>query len=289
MNRAENIFNNLKAQIDKISKHNNQGSYKTRERYAESVGRFCKFIAKEFGTQKFINIQDKHVDAYINNMQDRELSSSHIKAELSAIRFYHDKANGKYKLGEFNTGTRRFGGVPRAWTQQEFKSFNDLCNKRGATRVSNIASLAKNEGLRLHEAIRLDRATVESALNFGRLHVKGKGGKERDIPLSLESRVMLSNLIEGKSRGQKLFVEPGEKTHLVMKQVQNYINRNREHYQDSSRSMNITFHGLRHAFAQSEYCKAIDRGASEIEARLYVSNLLGHERDDVTRIYLAIE
>ncbi len=108
MYREENLYKNLKAQIDKISKHNNQGSYKTRERYAESVGRLCKFIAKEFGTQKFVNIQDKHVKAYINDMQARELSTSHIKAELSAIRFYHDKANGKFKLGEFNTGTRRF-------------------------------------------------------------------------------------------------------------------------------------------------------------------------------------
>ncbi|WP_046181050.1 site-specific integrase [Domibacillus tundrae] len=48
---------------------------------------------------------------------------------------------------------------------------------------------------------------------------------------------------------------------------------------------NVTFHGLRHAYAQDCYAEAKHRGLSDRGARLEVSRLLGHERDEVTRIY----
>ena len=49
----------------------------------------------------------------------------------------------------------------------------------------------------------------------------------------------------------------------------------------------MTFHGLRHACAAQWYQEYIQAGHSPHEARLLVSRLLGHGRDDVTRIYLA--
>ena len=287
--KTENLYKNLKSQIDKISKHNRQGSFKTKERYEQSVNRFCKFIAEEFAVQKFANIQDKHIQAYITDMKNRGLSASHIKAEVSAIRFYYDKSGGKNVLGEFDTGKRKFGGVPRAWSEKEINDFKKLCEKRGATKIENISMLARNEGLRLHEAIRIDRAIAKKAVKNNTIEIKGKGGKVREVPLSAESKEMLTKLIESTSRGEKLFIQPGEKTHLFIKQVQNFINRNREHFQDKGRTSNITFHGLRHAYAQEQYNKAINSGKTALQARLKVSSLLGHGRDDVTRIYLAKE
>jgi len=49
----------------------------------------------------------------------------------------------------------------------------------------------------------------------------------------------------------------------------------------------MTFHGLRHTCAVDWYKALVDEGKSEYQARMQVSNWLGHERDDVTRIYLA--
>ena len=48
----------------------------------------------------------------------------------------------------------------------------------------------------------------------------------------------------------------------------------------------ITFHGLRHTYAHEQYEKFKREGCSDYEARKKVSELLGHHRDDVTRIYL---
>lgn len=300
VSRQDNMYKNLSNQISKISKHNRQGSYKTRERYEQGVSRFCKFLADSFGIQKFANISDKHIKKYVEDMQARELSASTIKTDLAAIRFYHDKVdrprNQLADNSNYNLEKRTFGGVNRSWTENEYKAFRKLSYTKDQDRIAEIATLARNEGLRIHETLRIDRSIVERALATGELHVKGKGGKERDVPLSKESLEMLQERIQSVERGHKLYVAEGESTHLVIKQVQNFINRNREHFQDESRreernegdevmAKSITFHGLRHSYAQEQYQLATERGMSDYKARVTVSQLLGHERDDVTRIY----
>lgn len=288
--KSDNIYNNLHNQIVKIDKHNRQGSFKTRERYFQGTDRFCKYIASEFGVQKFSNIQNKHIESYVKYQQENGLAASTIKTDLAGIRFYADKSDCQNNLMDnrnLELEKRSFGGVDRSWTKEEYSKFKEICYEKGNDRVRYITSLARNEGLRIHETLRLDRATAEKALRTDILHVKGKGGKEREVPLSNESKQMLMERIREVERGEKLFVSRDKKTHLVIKQVQNFINRNRDTFQNSHRTVNITFHGLRHTFAQERYKNALERGLSDYKARLEVSKLLGHERDDVTRIYLA--
>ena len=49
----------------------------------------------------------------------------------------------------------------------------------------------------------------------------------------------------------------------------------------------MTHHGLRHSYAAHTYQALIDSGMSPFSASLRVSQLLGHERPDVTNVYLA--
>ena len=43
-----NQYNNLLAQLDKLYRHNRQGSFRTRQRYYEAMQRFCRFLAEEY-------------------------------------------------------------------------------------------------------------------------------------------------------------------------------------------------------------------------------------------------
>lgn len=284
--QTENTYKNLENQIKKIYSHARQGSFKTRERYYAANQRFCKFLAEKYNTKKFANISNKHVEAYVKHLQEQGKSASTIKTDLSAIRYFHDQcANAKHKLAgndSFDLEKRRFGGVDRTWSKEQYKGMVDKARSLGQDRVANAMILAR-QGLRIHEVFRLDRATAENALKTGQLHVKGKGGLERDVPLRNEAREVLERRIAEVERGQKLFIEQGEKTHLVIKQTQNWIVRHREEFSDKK----ITFHGLRHSYAHEEYQRRIDSGMSALKARLEVSELLGHHRDDVTNIYLA--
>lgn len=291
--KQQKIYQNLEKQINATFKHNRQGSYKTKEKYQSDTKHFAKFLAKEFRLQNMRNIGDKHLERYIKHMQEQKLAPSTIKDRLAAIRFFHDKLDRtKHVLSpnqKFNLEKRQFGGVNRAWRDSEYKAFLKLCEQRENDRMASIAQLARNEGLRIHETLKIDRSQVEKALRDGVLTVKGKGGKVREVPLSRESRSMLQERIENIERGDKLFIQEGEKTHLVIKQCQNFINRNREHFQEerdqAGEIRNITFHGLRHAYAQDRFEDFKNQGFNDYNARLAVSKLLGHERDDVTRIY----
>ena len=84
---TEKIHNNLLAQLDRLFRHNRQGSYKTRQRYYEAMKRFCRFLAEHYRTEKLANIGAKHIDAYSSYMKTRGLSPSTIKTDLAAIRF----------------------------------------------------------------------------------------------------------------------------------------------------------------------------------------------------------
>ncbi len=67
--RNEGIYNSLIAQLDKVARHNRQGSYRTKERYYKAMKRFCRFLAEEYHLQKLANIAPKHLNAYIVKLQ----------------------------------------------------------------------------------------------------------------------------------------------------------------------------------------------------------------------------
>lgn len=290
--RNGGAYKNLMSQVNKVGNHLNQGSIKTRERYHEAVDRFSRHLADRYNLQKFGNVQDKHLCSYIEEMKSKGLSASTIKTDLSAIRMYHDATPfAKHQLSEnkaFDLERRSFGGVDRTWSQNEYKGMLQQAKELGRHDIANILQLGREAGLRIHECTRLDRATAERALQTGLLHVKGKGGLERDVPLREEAKNALRDAMERVARGQKLFVrhEQGQKTHQQIKSVQDFICNHRSKFTDGSREANMTFHGLRHSYAREEYEKRVAKGASELNARKEVSQLLGHERDDVTRIYI---
>lgn len=290
----------LMRQVDKIAKHNRQGSFKTKERYYGAMQNFTKHLADNYGLQKVANISDKHLHSYVEEMKSKNLSASTIKTNLSAIRFFHDKfpktRNILSSNEAFNLEKRDFIGSDKSWLPDEYNRIKEHSERLGNDLVHDTVVLARNEGLRIHEALRIDRATAVQAIKTGELEIKGKGGKIRSVPLTEESKQLLTNRVAETPHGAKLFVQEDEKTHLVIKRVQNFISRHQNNIVDESRSEliksgenitdRITFHGLRHTYAQEQYQKFRDQGYTEYQSRLEVSRLLGHERDDVTKIYI---
>ena len=150
-----------------------------------------------------------------------------------------------------------------------------------------IMTLGRYAGLRLEECFRIDTNDARNALKTGLLHVKGKGGLQRDVPINASIEIVLRDELRITPAGHKLFVAPNDKTHLAMKRFQSFIAYHRRNIQDANRERPITFHGLRHTYAHEKYKELVSNGHNEYETRKMVSELLGHHRDDVTRIYLA--
>lgn len=302
-------IDNLGAQMEKIFKGANQGALETRYRYADASKRFVKHVAQKYGLQRLQNIQDKHVESYVRELQARNSSDKYIKNELSGIRYLHAQVpQAKFELSnstEFNKamglGTTPDGRCDRAWTEREVSSMRSLCKEMERPDLVKAIDLSRSTGMRLDEACTLKRNEVEQALKNGKLHLENtKGGRPRDIDLTHRSREALEKAIKGVERGGYVVV-PKEywngKIHTYEANVQNFILEHREKIQDKDRNDSahnvkaderapLTCHGLRHTYAREELQRLKDSGMEEKEARQVLAEELGHWRSSVTEIYL---
>ena len=210
---TKGIYHTLVTQLDKLARHNRQGSFRTKDRYYEAVKRFCAYLAAHYHLQKLENISGKYLVSYVLYLQEQGKSASTIKTDLSAIRFFHDKMpHPRYTLpGNEELGValerRRFGQQDRTWTNSEFGKLIGRAIAEEREDYILALYLARYAGLRIHECFRMDTAAAECALRENALAVKGKGGKIRIVPIE-DDRItmMLQRLLYKTERGQKLLV-----------------------------------------------------------------------------------
>lgn len=181
---------------------------------------------------------------------------------------------------------RCFGGVDRTWSSVEFNKMLGKALAEDRYDFILVLYLGRYAGLRIHECFRIDTAIAEQALRENAITVKGKGGKLRTVPINEQIAVGLRIQLARTERGHKLLVTDHMPTDQAIRQLQRFIIKQRADIQETT-DPPLTFHGLRHTYAAETYQRLIDTGTSSLDAHLTVSRLLGHERPDVTDIYLA--
>ena len=251
------IYETLVSQLDRVARHNRQGSFHTKRRYYEAVKRFCAYLADEYHLQKLSNVSGKHLVSYVIHMQDTGKSASTIKTDLAAIRFFHDKMDSKYRLPTNHElgiilERRRFGQDDRTWSNEEFNHM--LGRALAEDRYDYILALylARYAGLRIHECFRIDTAIAEEALRENTITIKGKGGKIRTVPINEQIGIAMKTQLARTNRGHKLLVPDDMPTDRAVNRLQFFIMANRDDIQKPSQHLPLTFHGLRHTYAAEE-------------------------------------
>ena len=223
------IYFSLVSQLDKLARHNRQGSFRTKERYYLAFKRFCVFLADEYRLQKLANINGKHLVHYVQHLQDCGRSASTIKTDLAAIRFFHDKiSNPKYTLlSNSELGVelerRRFGDTDRTWSNAELNRM--LAKAMAEEKDAFILAfyLARYAGLRIHECFRIETAIAEQTLREGSITIKGKGGKVRTVPIKEPIKATMKKSLDMTERGHKLLVPDDMHTDRAMNRLQLFI------------------------------------------------------------------
>jgi integrase len=209
---------------------------------------------------------------------------------LSAIRFFHDKiSEPRFRLpdnSDLELSRRKFLGFDRTWSDSEFVQMCGLAEGLGRRDFAVAMTLAYHAGLRIHECCRLDTAAAENAMRSGFIAVKGKNGKPRTVPINAAISGAFRERLAAVGRGQKLLVPSGTPTHIYIKKLQKFIANHRGKLPPRDGREPLTFHGLRHSFAVRKFADLVAEGSSESRAKREVSRLLGHEREDVTEVYL---
>ena len=182
---------------------------------------------------------------------------------------------------------RRFGQQDRTWTNAEFGKLLGCAMAEGREDYILGLYLARYAGLRIHECFRIDTATAERALRENAITIKGKGGKVRTVPINEQIAIAMRKQLERTPRGHKLLVPDDMPTDRAINHLQFFIMRHRDEVRDLDSDRPMTFHGLRHTYAAEKYQELVDSSKGPLDAHFEVSRLLGHERPDVTNIYLA--
>ena len=273
-------------QTDKIFRHARQGSIETREGYHDCMLRFVRWLDENYKLQNLRNVSNKHLAAYAKMLLGEGRKASYVKKMMSAIRYYHDQlSKPRYQLERSNKKLGIPDRVPpgdRAWSVAEYELLCEIANKSGKEWIADVLTLQLVLGCRIHEVIRLDTVAVERMLRDGRIKLVGKGGKER-MTIPTPERVV-KILIRAKARarrGAKLFVASDQPSHVVIKEVQEFIRNNRP----DRKGEPLTSHGLRYKYAQLRMDELVEKMPRE-RSESVLSKELGHNRRCVVRGYL---
>ena len=282
----------LNYNLKQLCRNCREGSYATqrnRERILTQIGN--DLHAMGYRKMQARSLKPKHIEALVKHWQERELSVGTIKNRMAAIRWWAMKVNKRNVMANSN----EYYGIPdRRFVTNESKA-RDITQ----TQLSKVKDIHVRMSLELQRAFGLRR---EEAMKFSPSyadkgdHIKlktswTKGGKPRTIPIRTEAQRKVLNRARALT-GFGSLIPPHR----------SYVQQLRVYEGNTTRAGLSSMHGLRHAYAQARYeeltgwkcpatggpdSKSLTPGQREQdrEARLTISQELGHEREQVTAAY----
>ena len=238
------------------------------------------------------SLKPKHIEALIARWQDKDLSIGTIKNRMAAIRWWASKVNKQNVVARSNEHygipDRRFvtnESKARDITQQQLSKIKDI-------HVRMSLELQRAFGLRREEAMKFQPSYADQGNHIQLKASWTKGGKPRTIPIRTEAQREILDKARGLA-GLGSLIPPHR----------SYVHQLRVYEGNTLRAGLSSLHGLRHAYAQDRYeemtgwkCPATggadrkslspEQRTLDREARLTISQELGHEREQVTVAYL---
>ena len=238
------------------------------------------------------SLKPKHIEALVQKWQDNSLSIGTIKNRMATLRWWAHKVDKQNVIARSN---EHYGIPDRRFVTNQSKA-KDLTQ----TQLSKIRDQHVRMSLELQRAFGLRR---EEAMKFmpsyadQKDHVRlkaswTKGGKPRSIPVRTEAQREVLDRARALA-GFGSLIPPHR----------SYVHQLRVYEGNTTRAGLSNMHGLRHAYTQDRYedltgrkCPAAGGPGSKSltpeqreldrEARLTISQELGHEREQVTTAYL---
>ena len=251
---------------------------------SESTRRAYRFDVEEFGS--WLEARGRDVDdvdvpllaAYASELAasrpgrvPRKLAPATVARKLAAVRAFLRFTLGKGRVPDLSLTQRRGRRLPDAPPAREIESLLESLDGDGPLPLRNRAllELVYSAGLRAAEAVGLDLADVDFEQES--VHVHGKGGKDRVVPLGEEASYRLQlYLREGRPR----LVRGAENAFFVSA-------RGRRLDTSTLRRLLPHPHRLRHSFATH-----LLEGGADLRT---IQELLGHSSLSTTQVYSHVD
>lgn len=270
-------------------------SDKTREAYARDLRQFLEFLNNTLGfppaLMDLAQLQPKDFRAFLAERRDNGVVSRSLARTLSAVRMFFRflEENGLAASNAINAVRmpKIPHSIPKPLTEEKAKdvvtatsaAHSDKTPEWARLRDIAVLTMLYGSGLRISEALGLNRRDAPLPPR-DTLIIKGKGGKERMVPVLAMSQEALAGYLDAcpfaLAEGDPLFV--GVKGgRLSPRIIQLLIEKLREnlHLPDTA-----TPHALRHSFATH----LLGSGADLRQ----IQELLGHASLSTTQSYTEV-
>jgi len=257
--------------------------------YGRDLLKFVEWLQPK--SLHFADIQQEHIESYIIDCEAEGLSQSTRARRLSAIRqlfrFAFEEGWRETNPAIQIKGPGKKKALPKVLSIEEVARLLEAAraSKTDALRNTCLMELLYATGMRVTELVTLPASAARGDPKM--LLVKGKGGKERLVPLSGPARAaMAEHLVQrdkdedlarkkGNPASPYLFPSRGKSGHLTRHAF--FVLIKRLSIAAGVDPNNVTPHTLRHAFATH-----LLAGGADLRA---IQTMLGHADVATTEIY----
>ena len=247
-------------------------SERTRRAYRFDVEEFCAWLERRGTRLEDVDVRAlSEYAAELGRARPRKLAPATIGRKLAAVRAFLRHALGAQRVPDASFAPRRPQRLPDAPRPQEVDSELDSFagDEPLALRNRALVELVYSAGLRSQEAIDLDLPDVDFEQEL--VHVRGKGGKERVVPLGEEAAHSVATYL----RDARPKLARGVENALFLSA------RGRRLDTSTLRRLLPHPHRLRHAFATH-----LLEGGADLRT---IQELLGHSSLSTTQMYSHVD
>ena len=284
---------NLNHQLMKLCRQNRDGSFSTQATRSRILDLSANQLhALGYRHMQATSLKPKHVEALIDHWREHGASTGTLKNRLSALRWWAQKVNRESTIARDNTA---YGIGSRTYVAEQSKAQVFDQGKLAGIEDAHVrmsVSLQAAFGLRREEAIKFQPVY---AMQGDHIQLKSswtKGGRARTVPITNDDQRRLLEEVRALTKGGAL-IPP----HL------NYVQQLHRYEKQTAKAGLSRLHGLRHAYAQRRYHELTGRACPaagglpskqltteqrvlDQQARLTISNELGHAREAISAVYL---
>jgi site-specific recombinase XerD len=245
----------------------------TRRAYRVDVEEFCAWLERRGARLGDVDVRVlADYTAELGRARPRgKLAPSTIGRKLAAVRAFLRHALGPERVPDGSFAPRRPRRLPDAPRSEDVDAELDSVGGTGPLAVRNraLVELVYSAGLRSQEAVDLNLADVDFEQEL--VHVRGKGGKERVVPLGEEASHQVARYLR-EARPQ---LARGAENALFLSA------RGRRLDTSTLRRLLPHPHRLRHAFATH-----LLEGGADLRT---IQELLGHSSLSTTQMYSHVD
>ena len=243
----------------------------TRRAYAADLRRFGDWLAQRGTTVEEIDVRVLVDYASELGRARNGLAPATIARNLAAVRSFLRFTLGPTRVPDASLGPRRPQRLPEAPKREEIESIVDSLDADAPLGLRNhaLVELVYSAGLRSAEAVGLDLGDVDFEQEHVR--VRGKGGKERVVPLGEEAAHIVARYL----RDARPQLARGANDALFLSA------RGRRLDTSTLRRLLPHPHRLRHSFATH-----LLEGGADLRT---IQELLGHSSLSTTQVYSHVD